>query len=533
MHHVITEEDKMLILQNNIRYNYRMFIVDDQMNVLQRLNEIDISSYTIDATSSVRRTISASIYQIDDIDEFLHLYMRMNFKLEIGVYSLIKDQYIYYPCGTYVITEGSTSYDATNNVMTCTFADWFAKLDGTRSGQVGGNAKIVLEKETEDTHIKRTLQNAMKYVLELQQIPTDSIIEDFGEFYGIESMNPNGYVEYRKNNPEWNILPYDLEFSSTATQGDIIEEITNLYPNIESYFDIYNYFCTNMIPSCYNDQIILDNDFLQDILVGENSEGTTYNITDIKNVTEVFGNEYEPDRTSENTVFTNSSLLTINLEKFTEYVGYEMIAFTPPSTNNSENTYVRVNSLGQIPLYQEYTSSWVKPSTLVANETNVIKIVKPANSSTYVAYYLGQYQPHALCVLTNNINDPKYTKKFFSERYNVDEKNIILREEDSPYCVQKLGIVLDVKEGEEYENILSDAVAQQNAIYQNTISSSMNDTVEIVTKLVPWIYENSKVEYKRQNGTSIEQYIVKNITHDLAGMTSSITLQKFYPLYYV
>ena len=95
-----------------------------------------------------------------------------------------------------------------------------------------------------------------------------------------------------------------------------------------------------------------------------------------------------------------------------------------------------------------------------------------------------------------------------------------------------MGEILDVKSGEEYESIISNTVAEQNALYQNQISSSRNDTISLSTILIPWLDVNIKVSYKRSNSDVVEQYIVKSISHDFESMSSNITLQKFYPLYF-
>ncbi len=168
---------------------------------------------------------------------------------------------------------------------------------------------------------------------------------------------------------------------------------------------------------------------------------------------------------------------------------------------------------------------------LEANETYVLRI--KSSGTNYVAYYLGQYQPHALCVLSNNENDSVYTKSYFAKKYNCDERNIVIRiEEESPFAVQKLGEILDVKTGEEFDNILSDSVARENAIYHNRKSSSMNDTINIATKMMPFLDVNEKVEYRKQQETDCKYYIIKSISNDMGSMTSQITMYRFYPLYY-
>ena len=151
----------------------------------------------------------------------------------------------------------------------------------------------------------------------------------------------------------------------------------------------------------------------------------------------------------------------------------------------------------------------------------------------YVAYYLGKYQPHALCVLTNNANDSKYTKEYFSKKYNCDINNILLRvEEDSPFAIQKIGEVLDVKLGDDFENIISDSVALENAIYYNKKSTTINDTVTISTKMIPFLDVNLKLEYKKQQDNESKYYVIKSIANDTESCTSQITMYRFYPLYY-
>ena len=70
-----------------------------------------------------------------------------------------------------------------------------------------------------------------------------------------------------------------------------------------------------------------------------------------------------------------------------------------------------------------------------------------------------------------------------------------------------------------------------NAVYYNKQSSTVNDTVTLTTKMIPFLDVNVKVSYKKQQDSQIHEYIVKSISHDLGGMTSTITLHRFYPLY--
>jgi hypothetical protein len=284
-----------------------------------------------------------------------------------------------------------------------------------------------------------------------------------------------------------------------------------------------------MIPSNDNSPIFLDNDYLQSILVASGTENVTYDISSIKNAIEVFGQTYEVNRMSENVSF-NSDTYNLTLDSYSSYSSYELIAFKSPS-NNVEKSYVNINLIGKIPLYKEYTTTSIKKNTILKDDMVVIKIMKNTDGS-YCAYYLGQYQPHALCVLTEDINDVVYTKKYFAERYNCLEKNICFVEaKGSAFSVQKLGVLFDSKNGGEYDNIISDSVAIDNAKYYIYKSSVWNDTVTITTKLIPWLDVNIKVEYKKKQENDIYQYLIKKVTHDFNTGTTNVTMCRFSSLY--
>ncbi len=528
MNYVITELDKQTILQPTLKYVYRITITDDKGNVLQVMNDITPSSYDISPDSQIRRNVQITIQNIKNIEAWLNLYMRLNFTFDIGVFNYFKGDYIWYLCGTYVLTDSSTTYDATNNSLFTTLMDWFAKMDGTRNGQVGGAPTILIQQKDSDGNTT-TLQKALRNFIVAEKITDKILIEDIGEFYGQQSTNPDKYEEYRKENPDWNKMPYDLEFSAGDTQATMVAGVTDLYPNVQAYFDVYNNFCCNMVPSYVNDPVVLDNDFLQKVLISDSSESTTYSLSSIKNVTEVFGKSYEIDRDADDKCEEFNGVFTLTLDKYDEYTEYQIIAFKPKVTN-TDNTQIKINSLPAFPVYNEYSTTSIASGTFIPNEVNTIMLRK--KNETWISYYLGQYQPHALCVLTADENDKKYTKKYFEEKYNC--KNITFRlEPESPYTIQKIGEVLDVKTGDEFDNIISESVAAQNAVYFNQQASSMNETIDISTKMLPWLDINVKVEYKKINSNDIKQYIIKNISNDLSSGTSTLTLQRFYPLYFV
>lgn len=532
MKYVVKQEDKDLILQTSLEYRYRLFIVDKDKNVLDEISGVQsIGSYSIDSESDVRRTSNFVLlldnsYRDSSVEKKLFSWIGYNFQLQIGIYSMRDDEYKWFDCGYYLITEANTSYNATDNSLSMNLSDWYSKLNGTRNGQVGGAPTISIPNLDENKN-PITIKNATEGVLRENGI-TDYIVDDIGEFYGMPQNNVD-YIEHRTNNPLWNQLPYDLEFNVGCNVGEILDEIKNLYPNCQMYFDTFGHFCFNMIPSCEHDPITFDDSYIQDILVAEDAESVTYDIESIKNVTEVFGRTYEVDRYATTCVSTDN-VYSLTLENYDGYSTGDMIAFIPDTTNK-DNMQIRINGLDTLPLYYEFTTDYVESNSLEVGKTYMLQIKTITTGK--VAYYLGQFQPHALCVLSNNADDTYYTKSYFAKKYNCDERNIRIRiEEESPFAVQKLGEILDVKTGEEFDNIYSDSVAVENAIYYNRKSSTVNDTITLSVKMIPFMDVNTKIEYRKQQETMTNYYIIKSINNDTSSLTSDITMYRFYPLYY-
>ena len=533
MKYTVTEEDKTLFSQGTLEYKYRLSVMNKSGAIIDVLYCIlQVGTYGINGESNIRRTLDATI----DFDEFaidiedkIEGWYGLDFKFEIGIYSIRNNDFIWYPAGTYVITAANTTYNSATNTLTISLSDHFAQLDGTRNGQVGGAPLIKIPVDN-DSGKKTILREALSTVLRQQGGVENMIIEDIGEFYGMESNNAD-YEEYRKNNPEWNVLPYDLEFDAGCTVGDQVDEITGLYPNIQKYFDVYDIFCCNMIPSCENDPVALSDDFLQEIVLSDNAESVTYDIENIKNVTEVFGTTYEVDRMAEAEQCTsNGDIYSLTLDEYDKYTIGEYIAFIA-NVNNVDNMKLRINSLDPVPIYFENTERGVTANTMLATQTYVLQLKKVDDAWRF--YWLGQYQPHAICVLTDTDSDPIYTKQYFCDRYNC--KNVVLRiEPDSPFTIQKIGIVLDVKTGDRYDDIKSDTVAIENAIYENIKTSSWNDVVTLTTMCVPWLDVYEKVSWKKANSDDLNEYVIQSISLSLSSTvpTTTITMYRFHPLYY-
>ena len=102
---------------------------------------------------------------------------------------------------------------------------------------------------------------------------------------------------------------------------------------------------------------------------------------------------------------------------------------------------------------------------------------------------------------------------------------------DSPFTVQKIGERIDVKSSGEFQNITSDDLALERAQYENWKNSRLTDTIDLTTKLMPFVVPYTKIDYKRSGDSVRNDYIIKSVSHDLDNGTTTINMYTFYPLY--
>lgn len=88
--------------------------------------------------------------------------------------------------------------------------------------------------------------------------------------------------------------------------------------------------------------------------------------------------------------------------------------------------------------------------------------------------------------------------------------------------------------GDEYDNIYSDALAEQRARYEIYLRSRLHDNIQIVSAPIYWLEVNNIIEYNLPNNNSGESdlWLIKSINTDVSpNGTQSISATRYYPLY--
>ena len=552
---ILTQEDLLVVLQhsacpkNKANLILKIEVLDSKGKIIGQIEDPLVSgSMSLNGESDVRRTanfvLQPTLKEKIKLSEDSLLWLNKDIRVSVGLYNIRTKDYKYYPLGTYVYVDNSGTYDATTDNLTVNCADFMKKLDGTKNGQLGAlmiNYPAYEENPETGEPIKyNIIRNAIIETLETLCRITNHRIDDIGEYKALPDYNAN-WLHYREENPTWNAIPFDQEFSCGCSVLSILTTFRDLYPNYEMFFDMdTNAFICQLKPMCYEDDIFLDNSFLQRVLISEN---TSVDMTTVRNICEVWGQVLETDFYSENVSYSNNIYVTTIAGYKDGYYNGDKISLKIPVVNQKE-AKININNFGTIGIYNEATEQPIGVNELKANNVYTFKIKKKRVDGKDViqAYILGQWQVHAINVLTNGRKSGEYvtssdgqkyelySQEYFKKFYNCERVDMYIIP-NSPFTVEKLGEILDVKTGGVYENITSDDLAADRAKWENWKNCRLTDNITITTALLPFLDVEKKVSYKRSDSEIEYQYIISSISHDFEGFTSTITMYRFYPLY--
>ncbi|MCM1186616.1 MAG: hypothetical protein NC251_04245 [Lachnoclostridium sp.] len=548
---IITQEDLVLVLSQSTspKLDMKVEVLESSGKIIGTVHGVVNGSMSINGEADVRRTanfvVQPTLTEHLKLTEDSLLWLNKDIRLSVGLYNCRTKQYKYYPLGYYVYTDTSGTYDATTNSLTINCADFMKKLDGTKNGQLGSLIiRYPAYRENEETGEPveyHTIRNAVIKTLEELAGITNHRIDDIGEYKGIPEYNAD-WEKYREENANlWNTIPFDQEFSAGCSVLSILTTFRDLYPNYEMFFDMdTNTFICQLKPMCYEDDIFLDNTFLQRVLISEN---TSVDMTAVKNICEVWGKVIEVDFYGEECSYTDNTY-TASIAGYEEnYANGDCVGLKIPSANQ-ENAQININGFGAIGIYSEADDEPLKDGVLKPDNVYAFKIRQKRvdGENLFRAYLLGQWQVHAVNVLTNGKKSGKfvtgsdgkeyelYSKEYFQKFYNCDHVDMTIVA-NSPFTVEKLGEISDIKVSGEFENITSDDLAADRAKWENRKNCRLTDNITITTALLPFLDVNKKVSYKRSDSDIEHQYIISSVSHDFSEFTTTITMYRFYTLY--
>ena len=265
----INQQEYNVAKQNGRIIHTKINILNFNFQIVGEISGVvlDGSSYTIDATSDIRRTCNISLIPTDrsfNVEYGSKIWLDKYVQVFVGIENNNKE-IIYSNLGLYLINNPNQVYDATNDTITIAGIDLMAKMTGMRNGYLEG----ITYQVPKDVGIKQVMT---------------ALIHD-----------ECGFTKYSIDQPSPTILtPYEMSFGLGSTAYNILTQLRDINANYQTYFDQNGVFWFNKIPDGSNEQIMVDDDLWKKVLI---SYKKSYDFESVKNYIEVFGKTQDDGHT--------------------------------------------------------------------------------------------------------------------------------------------------------------------------------------------------------------------------------------------
>lgn len=563
----ITEQQYSIVKQPYREIYCKVNLLNYQFQVVDEISGVVINdSWTISATSDIRRTGSLIITPDDDeayrIQAGSKIFLDKYVQVYIGIKDEVTREIIYNNMGIYLINNPTHTFDSTNNTITLQLVDLMAKLTGLRNGALTG----------------------YEYQLKEGQDVKEIIVAVLAEV---------GFTNYsiEINDGDYQTIQFDMSVDGTNTLYDILKTINeNQYINYQMYFDVNGVFHFKRIPMGHGDAVMVDDDIWKYAYI---SHEVTTDYESLKNDIIVLGKthtatKYSNDCTLTDHTFTMSSA-SVKREK-----NHIKLAFTTPEdmtpTVDGEQYYLNLNNYGAYPLQTTLGSLHF---SLLPNTYYVVKLQKFGRESTsligaqgvttytlkkalpledmgitasdLVGWYISATAKSLNEAITQGVTIVSYdeenltltlsatlnSEKAWNGRmcyiYNPDTSSTYwqfmgenqpraeVKEEnpDSPFYVNgTVGDIRIVLSGGDYDNISTTELARERAQWELYTRCRLNDSLSLTTLPIYWLDVNWLIDITLPTENQTKRFITKEITIS-SGVTATQTIEmmSYYDFY--
>lgn len=351
-------------------------------------------------------------------------------------------------------------------------------------------------------------------------------------------------------------IPYEITIDGGTCVLDVVKELRDLYPGYETYFDPMGVFHCHLIPTCADDDVTLKaKDFEEDIAVY--SEQRNYEYSSVKNVVQVYGEEYEDiDWYADE---TNSSYeegtCTLDVDFVKEkFKGYEDGMLLALKLQKANPPGLHINIKGMTPVNTEEPTTPSENSNdeedpgVFYGATRVMYSID-RNEKLEAGYllpgvvyvlryckgnfeYVSSFQPKGIAILLSEDIDDE-DKRAWCKKYNVSDASFVV-DPDNPFTTDCINIHYTKNvETRNMQIIRSDEEALDFAEYELWRMGRLPNTITLSIDVVPFLDVNQKIEYKHIRSGETFNYITKNISIDISETSAqaSVTATTFNSLY--
>lgn len=533
MAHYITSQDIALVNDRikDIRCKIELLSYSNGVHtVIDTVEYIVSGEYTENPDNNNRRTFNATLKQIDKsytVGEYKKIWVDKRVRVYIGYVDQRTKEVFWYKKGIFIFVDCNGSVSASNSEISISCSDLVSTLDGTVGGQIDGDKDAAWTLIPYNSEIRDAV---IKTITQLGGI-VNYRVDDIGVYSCLEGVS-NDFEKRREANPEWNKVPYDLEFDVGSTVWDILVKLRDLYPGFEMFFDEEGTFICQRIPNCDADEIVLTHEIVDDLVI---SESGSVSLSQVRNVTRVYGKAIDPDRFTE-AVVTEGNTYKVTLDSYndslntiiclvvdSDSIDDMQIEISGENTENSTHKIMK-RTMQAIVEAPEYCPD-IDTDENVTTNTKIIYEPYAAGYFKAGEAYCFKYQK----CLNSDETEPNY---YWTYEGQLQVQALYKNEDaETAFCVQKIGERVQVLTGGEYEDIFNNDLAMERASYETWKASRLTDTITLELIDIPFLTVNQKITYTPRNESKAYPYIIKSISESFGTGTMSMTLMRFYRLY--
>jgi hypothetical protein len=519
-----------LLLQPTLDVFIKMEVLDLSYFVVGNITGNVVSAnFSIDAESDLRRTCNLEFVVTGGDFKALeggYIWLNRMVRPYIGYLNQKTGEIEWYNQGLYVVNSPTYTYDATTATVSFQGLDLMSKLTGLRGGAVEGITTVIKQGEN--------VRDAIISIL--------NKFTNFEKYYVAPCADSTG---------AWVNVPYDITISEGQSVWDLLKQLRDMQPNYQMYFDINGVFIYEPLPSLTEtrsgdmDTVQMDDSVFDKILV---SESSSIDFESVKNYVEVFGRNHDYAHTT-----PYGDNLVSYLNDFSANIIYDVVD-GKPSDWNDETVLIVVTRAAPVdppienrPIairesYSGVSSSLINTRTIPVVDNNdnpvlltseqiqngfqmVLQLQGATNSTSTTTdngnvgtfVLLGTGQAHGVAY-DNNPSSPFYIGEY-NEATGTFTKGTI----------EPLRIVLS---GGEYDNIMSDYLAEQRALYELYHRCRTKDEIALSVVPVPWAGVNTFINHKFFDTGERNTCVIKKINATYGEQNNmTITASVWYPYY--
>lgn len=307
----ISQNDYTILKQQTINKYIRLDILDYNFNIVDEVSGDLINlSVSVNADSDLRRSCQVELvvkgngYKVQSGGKiWLDKYIRP----WIGYESIHTGEIQWYNQGVFLINAPTYNYDATTKSLSFEGLDLMSKLTGVRNGQLEGLETII--------HQGANVRDVI--------ISTISQLGGFKKYIVNNCQYQNGEIQN---------VPNDIEINQGGTVYDILKQLRDILPSYEIFFNTDGAFIYQTIPTGKNESILIDDDLLSQITIGED---VAVDFENVKNVVEVWGQTHDIDNFATD-VNVSGNGIELTIPSITSLSAGDIISFDNPTEINSD-----------------------------------------------------------------------------------------------------------------------------------------------------------------------------------------------------